>query len=228
MAIMSRPGLNVALAIIVVALVITLWTITPFAVRMLYPDITHQGQFGDLFGSVNALFSGLAFVGVIFAILLQREELKLQRQELAATRTELARAAAAQEESRNALQKTIYAQAYKTANDVLQHEAVRSARRYAFNELRTKPFEHWSDDDRRQAEIVCHTYNTVGNMVRNSIMPVEYVVDTWGGSVQQCWHILKPLVKYRQDREWPMLWASFEYLSDQAALRYPTSMYNEP
>ncbi len=44
--------------------------------------------FGDMFGSVNALFSGLAFAGVIYAILLQREELGLQREELIKTRAE--------------------------------------------------------------------------------------------------------------------------------------------
>ena len=41
-----------------------------------------------MFGSVNALFSGLAFAGVIYAILLQREELGLQREELIKTRLE--------------------------------------------------------------------------------------------------------------------------------------------
>ena len=39
-----------------------------------------RGQFGDSFGVVNALFSGLAFAGVICAILLQKRELKLQRE----------------------------------------------------------------------------------------------------------------------------------------------------
>lgn len=48
-----------------------------------------RGTFGDMFGAVNALFSGLAFVGLILAILLQSEELKLQRRELESTRTEL-------------------------------------------------------------------------------------------------------------------------------------------
>jgi hypothetical protein len=47
------------------------------------------GAFGDMFGAVNALFSGLAFAGVVYAILLQRNELELQRQELSDTRTEL-------------------------------------------------------------------------------------------------------------------------------------------
>lgn len=34
-----------------------------------------RGQFGDQFGAVNALFSGLAFAGIIFTILLQRSDL---------------------------------------------------------------------------------------------------------------------------------------------------------
>lgn len=48
-----------------------------------------RGTFGDMFGGVNALFSGLAFVGVFFAIVLQSKELKLQREELESTREEL-------------------------------------------------------------------------------------------------------------------------------------------
>lgn len=48
-----------------------------------------RSAFGDMFGSVNALFSGLAFAGVIYAIFLQRKELFLQRKELEQTRAEL-------------------------------------------------------------------------------------------------------------------------------------------
>jgi hypothetical protein len=51
-----------------------------------WPD---RGTFGDMFGSVNSLFSGLAFAGVIYAILLQSKELELQREELKLTREEL-------------------------------------------------------------------------------------------------------------------------------------------
>ena len=58
-----------------------------------------RGTFGDMFGAVNTLFSGLAFAGVIYAILLQRKELSLQRKELELTRGELERSAEAQERS---------------------------------------------------------------------------------------------------------------------------------
>jgi len=46
------------------------------------------GVFGDMFGAVNALFSGFAFIGIIVSIRMQSEELELQRKELRETREE--------------------------------------------------------------------------------------------------------------------------------------------
>ena len=43
-----------------------------------------------MFGAVNALFSGLAFAGLIVTLIMQHEELGLQRNELAQTNDELA------------------------------------------------------------------------------------------------------------------------------------------
>jgi len=70
---------------LVVAFVVIAWGATWYFLQ----GNEHRGTFGDMFGTVNALFSGLAFGGVIFAILLQRKELKLQRKELELTRGEL-------------------------------------------------------------------------------------------------------------------------------------------
>lgn len=39
------------------------------------PD--YRGIVGDMFGAVNALFSGLAFAGLIYTITVQRKELSL-------------------------------------------------------------------------------------------------------------------------------------------------------
>lgn len=47
------------------------------------------GTFGDQFGAANALFSGLAFAGLIVTILLQRKDLRLQRKDLKMQRKEL-------------------------------------------------------------------------------------------------------------------------------------------
>ena len=69
--------------------IIILWGISIIVLCRLLPDIGERGQFGDSFGAVNALFSGFAFAGVIYAIILQKRELELQREELEATRTEI-------------------------------------------------------------------------------------------------------------------------------------------
>lgn len=47
-----------------------------------------QALFGDSFGAVNALISAFAFAGVIVAIFIQRNELKLQRKDLGLQRNE--------------------------------------------------------------------------------------------------------------------------------------------
>lgn len=52
---------------------------------------TKFAELGDAFGVFNALFSALAFAGVIYTILLQRDELELQRKELELQRKQMQR-----------------------------------------------------------------------------------------------------------------------------------------
>lgn len=73
-------------SIIVTLVIIGLWIGTYFLLRGKSNEV--RGTFGDMFGSVNALFSGLALAGIILTILLQRKELRLQREELRDTRKE--------------------------------------------------------------------------------------------------------------------------------------------
>lgn len=48
----------------------------------------NYGTYGDSYGSLNTLFSGLAFAALFISLLLQRRELEAQRKELAAQREE--------------------------------------------------------------------------------------------------------------------------------------------
>lgn len=70
--------------IIVTVLIIGLWVLTYFVLI----DNDNKGVIGDMFGTINALFSGLALAGIILTILLQRTELSYQRNELKETRKE--------------------------------------------------------------------------------------------------------------------------------------------
>ncbi len=96
-----RIGLSPLVGLI--GTVVFLWIGAWVLITWGYPDIAQRGQFGDLFGSVTSLFSGLAFAGIIYTILLQRKELALQRMELTLTREQLARSAKAQEKSEQSL-----------------------------------------------------------------------------------------------------------------------------
>jgi hypothetical protein len=52
-------------------------------------DEAARGTFGDKFGAINALFSGLAFAGIIVTLALQRQDLAQQRVEIERTNQEL-------------------------------------------------------------------------------------------------------------------------------------------
>jgi hypothetical protein len=58
-----------------IAAVVVLWLITPLIILTIANKSDVAGQFGDLYGAINALFSGLAFVGVLTAIVLQHQEM---------------------------------------------------------------------------------------------------------------------------------------------------------
>lgn len=83
------------LAVVLAVYVVSYFAFTKW-VWSRFGGIDNAGIFGDMFGAFNAFASGLAMLGVIAAILLQRDqnrmqaqELKLQRQELELTRKEL-------------------------------------------------------------------------------------------------------------------------------------------
>ncbi len=73
--------------------VIVLWLaflhLTISSANFAWNDLSMLGQLGDSFGTLNTLFSGLAFLGIIISIKLQRDDLKLQREELAMQRKEI-------------------------------------------------------------------------------------------------------------------------------------------
>lgn len=77
-------------ASVATVIVVLIWSYLPAILTGSYDAISERGAYGDTYGTVNALFTALAFVGVITTILLQRKELTLQRQELRLTREELA------------------------------------------------------------------------------------------------------------------------------------------
>jgi hypothetical protein len=67
-------------------MIIFFWFYTYYSLIKVDKEV--RGTFGDMFGGLNTLFSGFAFLGIIITILLQKKDLKLQSDELKLTRKE--------------------------------------------------------------------------------------------------------------------------------------------
>lgn len=102
-----KETLSVSLLILTV---IVIWFLFPWVLNYLTnyfewniraKDDPNLGTFGDTFGALNTLFSGLAFATLIITLFLQRKELQEQRKELAAQRDEITKANEIAESQRN-------------------------------------------------------------------------------------------------------------------------------
>ena len=88
--------------------VAALWVANPFLLAWVYPEsLEPRGQFGDQFGATNALFSGVALLGVALAIWLQVRELDNQRRDIKHQQEQLAQSVDAQRRAEEALHKRL-------------------------------------------------------------------------------------------------------------------------
>lgn len=131
-----------------VPVVVGLWTVNWWYVWSRNLD----GQFGDMFGAVNALFSGLAFAALIYTIQQQRSELRLTQVEFEATTDELA----AQSSHLEGQRKLLELQAFEhTLFQLLQlhHEIVASM----------------ADENRSGRGVIAEFANVLRNKIRQVI-----------------------------------------------------------
>ena len=119
------------------------------------------------------------------------------------------------------MRRTTQAQAYGVAREILQDEKVREARRTVFQlSQKGKLPEEWSEKDIESAEMVCHTYDTVGQMVRHKLLAKNIIVESWGPSLRRIWPILSPLIhQYRTEWNAFETWDDFEWLANEARKR---------
>ena len=78
----KRNGTGVKTFIASCLIVFAIWVAYALFFPLFVPEFEDRGIAGDLFGGFTALFSALAFAGLIYTLLIQKEELSLQREEL--------------------------------------------------------------------------------------------------------------------------------------------------
>lgn len=116
-----------------------------------------------------------------------------------------------------ATKRAAYASAFKEVYDMLQDETRRNERGFVLGNLAKRDYDTWTDDDKKQAEKVCHNYDAVGIICRHKLLPTKLIADSWGDSLRRCWRTLKPIVfEYRKKRDSNEFWDDFEWLAQQA------------
>ncbi len=172
-----------------------------------------RGQVGDMFGVLGAVFSGLAFAGLIVTLIqqhddlkLQREDLRLQRQEIAQTNLELALQRKEMEEQN----KTIMLQRFENTffNMLEMQQKIVSELKY---------FSNFSRQEYQGREAIQHMYQDING--RSSIYPnpdidnclhnYYYFVDI--GKMDHYFRHLYRIVKYVDEYEPELLSKQLKY-----------------
>ena len=83
---------------------IAIWFLSAIGIMFFLDDWSDRGTFGDLFGAVNALFSGLAFAGLLYSLIENRKQISSQQEELLISRKELLKARKIQEKTEKAIE----------------------------------------------------------------------------------------------------------------------------
>ena len=87
-----------------VGLTFAVWFFSGLAIIYFIEDWGDRGTFGDLFGAVNALFSGLAFAGLLYSLFENKKQIMAQQEELLLNRQELLKARKIQEKTEKAIE----------------------------------------------------------------------------------------------------------------------------
>lgn len=140
--------------------------------------IARAGQIGDLFGGINALFTGLSLAGLVYTIVLQNRQIQF---------------------SLDQFTKSQNVQSIIELRNVLQDEETRRARALVLGQKKDNPQE-WSPEEVAAAERVNHTYEFAGILVKNNLISESLIFESWGYSIEQCWIKLQDfLVQHPQD-----------------------------
>ena len=113
------------------------------------------------------------------------------------------------------LKKGTVAQAFSTIASVLEDDKVRMARRTLIGNSKSD-FNTWTGKEKDEAEIACKSYDVVGIMVQNKMIPQKMVIKEWRRSIIKSYEHARPMIEdYRKDRG-DDFWKNFEWLYDKA------------
>jgi hypothetical protein len=193
--------------------------VTPFVIPRIISyfgleGLNAAGVFGDQFGIANALFSGLAFVGVIAALVLQRRELRYQREDSEHTLNSLNKQARFMEEQVTAAREANTARKLIALSEVLQQESFRRDRGILIGLVHKKDFNEWTTDEGQSARRACAMWNVVATLVTEVGVP-DSILDSMAYSVTESHKGAEPYLAHVRKNENPHTWEQFTQFAKQ-------------
>lgn len=116
-----------------------------------------------------------------------------------------------------ATQDATRAQSALALANFLQSTEVRAARQCVRSDLSKKHHSDWTDEERRQASIVCANYDVAAALLRSNLAPTDLFVANWGPSIVHCHQILAPYMTELRARPGghQAYWTNFDWLVAQ-------------
>ena len=109
--------------------------------------------------------------------------------------------------------------AFMSLCQLIQREDVRTARGILFKTSEEKKFEEWSENEIKEAEKACWTYDFLAMMIFADLMEKDlsdFIVNSWQRQIIKTWKAAEPMIHKYQDERGKDFWGSFEKLYKKA------------
>lgn len=117
-----------------------------------------------------------------------------------------------------AMQKAAIGQNILSLVNFLQMPHVREARTTVLTQLKAKEYAAWTEDEKRQASLVCSTYDVASILIfQQRLMPSDVFISNWGPSIKRCYEICQHHIAEMQKAEnsGPHYWNDVKILYDE-------------
>ncbi|MBO6793541.1 MAG: hypothetical protein JJ895_06505 [Balneolaceae bacterium] len=190
------PLINLLLAVLIILTIIAL------IIYFVFDNWTDRGTFGDMFGAINTLFSGLAFAGVIYAIILQSRELELQRREMRASRSEY--------RFSNRLRKMEILNDFYNRYESEYYRKIRKESAELILAAKELPTDNSSHT--KSIDDLLNFFQELGILLKHEILDVEFVANRFATESRAFYLLTHEYIIKVQDDEGPLVWESVCYL----------------
>lgn len=198
---------SITLGVFLLVVVLGIMAFTYWWVPRHYTAPHGAGEFGDMFGVANAVFSGVALIGVVFAVVLQTLELKNQIREMEKTTGELAK-------QTSLLRSQLGFDAWLKAQEIFTDRRFMRERGLIFARLK-EPGNQWTPEQTAAAPHVCRKMDALARLI--PALDRKLAIDTWDDPFAKAWYLLKDVVEEeRKATGWGQKWAAFQQIGIEA------------